>query len=96
MLQVNENRNNWMIVICVSQPLHKPPCALSPSLMSFVGLFRFVFWGGSYLIHGRAHGFGEFPATEKQQTEMILALSAGLSERAENAHGCVRILSFQI
>ena len=64
MLQVNENRNNWMIVICVSQPLHKPPCALSPSLMSFVGLFRFVFWGGSYLIHGRADGFGEVPATE--------------------------------
>ena len=46
MLQVNENRNNWMIVICVSQPLHKPPCALFHSLVSFFWLFRFVFWGG--------------------------------------------------
>ena len=95
MLQVNENRNNWMIVICVSQPLHKPPCALFHSLISFLGLYRFVFWGaGSYLIHGRAHGFGEFPATEKQKTEMILALSAGLKSRKRA--DCVRILSFQI
>ena len=44
MLQVNENRNNWMIVICVSQPLHKPPCALFLSLISFFQLDRFVFF----------------------------------------------------